>query len=261
MILVLSLFLICVMVSSVILAAASAGVTRNAKRAEQQRGYLAVSSAADMIMEELKLIGTYTSTNVEGKYACEDCTIEGAIIHNNTRITGYRLNAEFLSNPKDEGHLFEKLETPHETYGNVTPGEDRMDGLFEEIFRRGCENVVRGNYTEEFTIDLEIPDARMATVTCIFTMYESYDVEIVVKTENSDYAVLISCEAESNMTDLEYSEEDDNAHTVYYKRYDASTGRYVDAEKSPWTLPIYVTTYDIEIQWSSIKVEKEVLSQ
>lgn len=66
MIIVLCLFLVCMMVSSIIIAAAVSGGSRNLRRTEQQRAYLAVVSAKDLFVDEIKLMG--------------DCVISGGYV-------------------------------------------------------------------------------------------------------------------------------------------------------------------------------------
>lgn len=181
MILVLTLFLVCVMVSSVILAAASSGVSRNAQRAKQQNGYLAVSSATDLIIEELEVMGVYVGKNVVGRYGCQDCTVEGYIEYGGQMISGVRLDAEYttnpadkdyVSNPLDDGHML--IQKSHEPYVfAVTDAEKTtLDGLLGEMFQRGCTQVFATgmDYSEKITIALSQSDARLPDVQCLFTM-------------------------------------------------------------------------------------------
>ena len=70
MMLALALMLVCVFVSSVILTAATSGATRNEKRNAQQREYLAISSAAQMLQENLKDAGTLAGQTTIKAYQC-----------------------------------------------------------------------------------------------------------------------------------------------------------------------------------------------
>lgn len=57
------LFLVCAMISSVIIAAAASGSSRNVGRTERERAYLAIGSAAELLMGEFNGLGSCTSTN------------------------------------------------------------------------------------------------------------------------------------------------------------------------------------------------------
>lgn len=271
MILVLSLFLICVMVSSVILAAASAGVSRNAQRVEQQNGYLAISSASSLVIEELKTLGVYAGKNITGKYGCQDCNIAGYIYYNGTQISGYRLDAEYtsnpmdkdyVSNPLDDGHLLIKID--HDPYVFAVKDGDNttLSGIFAGSFERGCTQVftLGAPYTETLKIALRESDARLPDVTCRFTMDTDYNVKFVLTTENSAYAVSISCVADVKVSNITETTDSTDEHKIYYKKFIEGDGIYETREET-WTIPIEVTTVTTEISWGGPRVEKEVLSQ
>ena len=59
LLLVLVLFFLCVMISSVIVAAATSGASRNANRERQQQGYLSITSAVELSLEEIKNAGKF----------------------------------------------------------------------------------------------------------------------------------------------------------------------------------------------------------
>lgn len=271
MILVLSLFLICVMVSAVIITAASSGVSRNAQRVEQQNGYLAISSASDLIIGELETLGVYAGQNISGKYGCQDCTVAGYINYNSTQISGYRLDAEYtsnplnkdyVSNPLDDGHLLIKIN--HDPYVFAVKDGDNttLDGVFAGAFERGCTQVFTLGvpYTETMKIALVEEDDRLPDVTCKFTMDENYDVKFLLTTENSDYAISISCISDVKISDITETVVTTDEHTIYYKRFDESTGSYYSVREE-WKIPIEVTTTTTEISWGGPMIEKEVLSQ
>ena len=78
-ILALGLFLICTMISSIIVTAAASGSSRNvhdssgeARRVEQQREYLAVSSAAQTVMKEMQKLEKYVGREITSEYICCD---------------------------------------------------------------------------------------------------------------------------------------------------------------------------------------------
>lgn len=271
MILVLALFLVCVMVSSVILAAASSGISRNAQRAKQQNGYLAISSASDLILEEMDILGTYVGKNITGRYGCQDCTVEGYIEYEGGTVYGVRLDAEYtsnpadkdyVSNPLDDGHLL--IQKSHDPYVYaITDGEKTtLDGIMGEMFQRGCTQVFTtgASYSEKMTIALSNSDERMPDVTCLFTMDSDYNISFQLSTEETDYSIVISSVAEVKVSDITESTDVTDVHTIYYKKFDDATGSYT-SKKEEWVIPIEVTTTTTEISWGAPKVEKGVLSQ
>lgn len=277
MILALALFLICTMVSSVIIAAASTGISRNAQRTKQQIGYLAIGSASDLIMEELENLEVYVGKNIEGRYGCQDCTVEGYIEYKNeetgsvSTVNGVRLDAEytdnpldknFVSNPLDDGHLL--IPVSHDPYVYAVTDGDKtnLDGVLGEMFQRGCTQVFAtgSSYTENMTISLSNSDERMPDVTCLFTMDEEYNVSFQLTTAESDYSLVITAVAVVKVSDITESTDDSDEHTIYYKKFDEATGSYTSVA-TKWAIPIEVITTTTEISWSGSKVEKGVLSQ
>lgn len=269
MILVLALFLICVMVSSVIIGTASAGVSRNAQRAEQQKGYLAVSSASNLIVEELEHLGVYAGSKKTGRYGCEDCTVEGYIYYNGSRISGYRLDAEYTSNPLDAGYAANPLDDGHLIVRDVEhapyfvmevdESNTTLNGMLADVFERGCTHVFKVGtaYTEKFTIALKEEDDRLPVVTCHFEMDENYDVKFVLTTEDSKYAVSVSCMSTSEKTQSTEVGFDD--HKIYYKKFIVDRGIYETVEDT-WSIPVEITSTTTRIWWGGPKVVKEVLS-
>lgn len=270
MILVLSLFLICVMVSSVILAAATAGVSRNAQRAEQQSGYLAISSATDLIIEELDVLGVYAGKNISGKYGCQDCNVAGYIYYNGTKISGYRLDAEYTSNPLnkdyvanalDDGHLLVKVEHAPYVFAIKDGDNTTLNGIFAGAFERGCTQAftLGAPYTEEMRIALAQSDERLPDVICKFTMDENYNVKFLLTTENNDYAVSISCVADVKVSNIIETVDTTDEHKIYYKKFIEGEGIYETREET-WSIPVEVTSVTTEISWGGPMVVKEVLS-
>lgn len=271
MILVLALFLVCVMVSSVVMAAASSGVSRNEKRVKQQNGYLAVSSATDLVLEEMKELGMFVGENIVGRYGCQDCTVEGYIEYNGTMIQGYRLDAEYttnpadkdyVSNPLDDGHLL--LPKQHEPYVYTVTDEEKttLDGLFADMFKRACTQVFMTDdgYREIIKLSLSASDERLPEVSCLFEMSDTYDVSFTLSTQESAYAIVISAMGIAIEGDVTESVEATDEHTIYYKKFVEDTGSYEETVEN-WIIPIEVTTTTTEISWGEPVVEKGVLSQ
>ena len=273
MILALTLFLICVMVSSIILAAASSGLSRNAQRVEQQKGYLAISSASDLIVEEMKVLGTFVGKQVSGRYCCKDCTVAGYIVYNGEVINGYRLDADYTNNPLEDGYSPHQLDDghlliPHEhdpdPYRSVEEDEERtsLSGALGKLFHRACSQVfISGEeYEEEFTIGLSEEDSRLPDVTVVFSMDKDYNATFVLKAGNNDYAIKIVSVANENISNITETTLTTDVHTIYYKQFDEGTGSYY-AVKDEWSIPLEVTSVSTDISWGEPRVEKEVLDQ
>lgn len=277
MILVLSLFLICVMVSSVILAAASSGLSRNAQRVQQQRGYLAVSSASDLIVKELKTLGKYIGVKKISRYCCEDCTIEATIYdEEGNPHSGVRLDAEYIvgeeSHPLDDGHVLiideeagyvihepEEAPATHDCSG--------LRGVFNNVFARGCAQIFETGmiYEETIKFDLSVDgstDERISEVICYFTMDDEYNVKFLLTTEESGYAVSISCSAKVENSSSPVNREfiDNHKHLIYYKDFDEETRMY-STQSVEWKIPIEITTMNTTVEWDGPRIVKEVLSQ
>ena len=278
MILVLSLFLICVMVSSVILAAASSGISRNAQRVNQQRGYLAISSASDLLVEELDSIGIYSVDKITRKYRCADCNIPSYIYDNDgTLVPGFRLEADAIIGSfgeYDDGHIIvieddEDLpeDKRHKPTTEVIRNLKGLNGMFAATFDRACTYVFtrETEYTEEMIIKLSDStgvakdDERLPDVICQFKMDEDYNVKCVLYTEASDYAVSVSCNAKQpNETKLQEVDEDDDVHKVYYKKLEGGSYSTVSAD---WAIKVERSAIRTTIEWGAPRVKKEVLSR
>lgn len=270
MMLALALFLVCVMVSSVILAASSSGASRNAKRIEQQKGYLAVSSASDLLMTELKQIGSYAGLNITGRYGCKDCNVNGYIEYNGNLVHGVRLDAEYttnpvdkdyVSNPLDDGHLLIPIEHKPYVFATSDESQSTLDGMFGDLFQRACNQVfITGmDYEEKITIGLSEKDSRMPDVICRFVMDEEYKASFLLTTEISEYSVLISMHAQMQEIKLPDTVDETDVHTIYYKKFDPVSGTYTTVVDE-WTIPIEVNTVQKRVSWNVPIIEKGGLS-
>ena len=271
MMLALALFLVCVMVSSVILAAASTGASRNAKRANQQMGYLAVSSASDLLVTELKQIGSYVGKNISGRYGCSDCNVNGYIQYNGELIYGVRLDAEYttnpvdkdyVSNPLDDGHLLIPIQHKPYVYATDDAEQCTLNGMFGELFHRACNQVfVTGmDYEESITIGLSEQDERMPDVICNFVMDEEYHASFTLTTEASEYSIVVSMYARTQESKVPDYMDATDVHTIYYKKFDAVSGTYTTV-KEEWAIPIEVSTVLKRVSWDVPSIEKGGLSQ
>ena len=271
MMLALALLLVCVMVSSIILAAASSGASRNAQRVTQQMGYLAISSASDLIVTELEEIGTYVGKNVSGRYGCHDCNVNGYIQYNGSLVYGVRLDAEYttnpidkdyVSNPLDDGHLLIPVEHAPYVYAASDEEQSTLDGMFGALFHRACNQVfITGlDYEETITIALAEQEERMPEVICYFVMDQEYRVSFTLTTEISKYSLIISMDAKEQSNRLPDTIEATDAHSIYYKKFNDMTGTYTTV-KEEWAIPIEVSTVMKRVTWEEPVIEKGGLSQ
>ena len=273
MILVLALFLICIMVSSVIIASAASGISRNAQREKQQQGYLAISSAVDLLREELENLndnGVYVGSCRTKRYGCQDCTIAASMYYFGGTVDGYRLDASYIQEPLDDGHLL--IDTPHRE-GEEVKGTDSnstaLSGIFGDLFYRASEHVYEEGkaYREWITIDLANKDERLPEVTCEFVMDYQYNMLFVLTTEQSSYSVRIEVNAQkvestpSAMYITDPMDPEADIHKIYYKKYQASDGSFIDAKDEDFVIPVRITTVVTTVKWGKPVVEKGVLSQ
>lgn len=256
MILALALMLICVMISSIILAAAASGSSRNANRLEQQRAYLAVSSATDLIVKDLKsmqnlknpdtlleepltFVGRYDGMH----YGCMDCTIVATMEYEHTYLTGTRLDTAFIpeADGRDEGHLIYDDPTAHAgqeiVNGKVIHNDEGAvktkdtdastdvlaysTTIFGELLMDAAEYVYtkEEEYTETFEIALDesgLSEQRLPKAVCTFTMDTNFGVKIHVGAEGSSYSVIISMTANEPIAPID---EDDNQISCTHRVY------------------------------------------
>ena len=263
MILVLALLFVCVMVSSVIVFAASSGMSRSAQRVRQQEAYLAVTSAADLVTNELKLANEYVGVNTTKKYGCENCNIPVEMIYFGTMVSGYRLDGDYIGNPLDDGHLM--LAKSHSDMGEdkqTDPENTKALGSLGTMLMRAAEHVyqMESGYSEQLKIELAESDERLPAVDCVFTMDEEYHVAFSLTTAGSEYGLTIEASGLVQEAETVTVEPDADAHTVYYKRYDSMTGAYVDEKDEAFKIPVEVTEAITRVTWNIPEVEKGVLN-
>jgi len=263
MILVLALLFVCVMVSSVIIFGASSGMSRSAQRVRQQKAYLAVTSAADLITNELKLANEYVGVNTTRKYGCENCNIPVEMIYFGSVVSGYRLDGDYIGNPLDDGHLM--IAKSHTDMGEdkQTDAENtKAFGSLGAMLMRAAEHVyqMESGYSEQLKIELADGDDRMPAVDCVFAMDEEYHISFALTTADSDYGLTIEASALVQPSERTPEEEEEDMHTVYYKRYDTMTGAYVDEKNEAFKIPVEVTEAITRVTWNIPEVEKGVLN-
>lgn len=264
MILVLALFFVCVMVSSIVIFNASNGLSRNAQRTRQQRGYLAVSSAADFVVEELKLATTYTGKNVFKKYGCEDCNIPGEIVYNGTVIYGYRLDSAYIGNPLDDNHIVIRTDADHVDRGDnkqTDPENTIVKGCMGDLLVRAAEHVylLGTPYSEQIKLEMAISDERMPVVNCKFTMNVEYGIECLLTTEESSYSITITSSAIVNDAETVTKDVESDKHILYYKKHDAINSSFKDERIDAFPISIEVTTILKTVTWGIPNIEKGAL--
>lgn len=264
MILVLALFFTCIMVSSVIVFGASGGASRNAERIRSQRGYLAVSSAAELLVRELKLTNEYVGKNTIRKYGCEQCNIPVNMIYFGENVAGYRLDADYIPDPLDDGHLI--LPVIHSDMGEDRQTDEdntQWQGILGELVIRGAEHVYKKDATYEETLNLElaVTDERLPAVEGHFTMDREYNMVFVLTADNSEYGLTIKVPGRIQQGEKQDVKINDDSHTLYFKNYNPMTGAYEDVKEQGFGIPLEITTVTTRVTWDIPKVEKGVRSE
>lgn len=198
MMLVLALLLVCVMVSSVIVSTAASGSSRNTRRVEQQRDYMAVSSGAEIIAENLQEIGTFigsTEVNTKPCYAYRNNAGSAETISGDF-VSGYWVPISPLPDTTDFyilGELCNSIIVPK------IDDATAFQGYFADLMRAAASDVYLKNMSYEETFYISIPneEERLPKVKCAFLMNQNYNVKIEITSEsgNSDYAIVITMNA------------------------------------------------------------------
>ena len=214
MILSLALMLICVMVSSVIVAAAAAGSARNANRTSQQQAYLAMSSAVELIMEELpEAADKFEMIAVTKDYKCNDAeTFSAQIIKNGS-------TKEYVAK-LDEGACSD-ISTPTPTSSTT------IDSLLKELIEKACKSIYNGSlsYSKTFIISVNDAEGRIPEVICDFTMNTEYDMTFelyfALGSSYSAAGATITMAGECNVQSMPGENLDCDHDIIYYQ-----TGRW-----------------------------------
>lgn len=225
MILALGLMLVCVIVSSIIVPAAASGLSRNNKRTAQQREYLAISSAAELIVEELKEAGMYVGKEEKHVPGCLDYDPEKnplvsakeiTVIENGVSTTymGYQLEAP-IDSDAEMSFLLEKIAgaTANPSCSTATSkvveaGSSQVGGKLDTLIKDACEFIILKNsaviqssdkYSREFYISVEGETStdsnsnidRIPEVKCEFTMDKDYNIEIKISSPSEQNGSVI----------------------------------------------------------------------
>lgn len=261
MILVLALFFTCIMVSSVIVFGASSGAGRSEERTRSQRGYLAVSSAAELITGEMKLANEYVGTNTVKRYGCEQCSIPVSMIYFGGTVAGYRLDGDYIPDPLDEGHMILPVTHPDMGEDKQTDGENtKWQGTLGEMVMRAAEHVFLMNtaYGETLTLELAITDERLPAVNVDFTMDEEYNMTFVLSAADCDYGLTVKVPGREQSGETQDVDMTGDLHTLYFKNYNSMTGAFEDVKEDGFAIPVEITTITTRVTWDIPKVEKGV---
>lgn len=206
----LALMLICVMVSSVIVAAAASGVARNKVETEKQQAYLAVTSAAQYIAEDLKASASSTDFTFCGELAKDvrPCSKYKNYTQTEVWVGGVKKDAYEIPTPyaipRGDGHPgtldilqfylakeSENIFCPESETKQVSTSGTKFSGDFKNLMREAAEtvyladNLANAKYTSnEFTIHVD--DSRIPDVKGIFEMDCDYNVKITLKCDGGD---------------------------------------------------------------------------
>ena len=256
MMLALALFLVCTMISSVVIAAAVSNSSRNIERTNKQRAYLAVSSASSLLVEELSDMGQYVGSHEIKAFGCVDYQKQVSRRFFDNIVTGYEIPEGLIPGSMDPIIIDEK----HPNQKNVVTDTEAttLDGVLGELIVKAAEKVyLQGaSYTEEFEISMVETDERLPDVKGSFTMDSKYNITIELTTTDSDYAIVVRVECVGAQVATTVISPFGCDHIVYYKAIQAD-GAYVDAQTTlniPGKSEITYTT----VTWGVPEVTKGV---
>lgn len=190
LILVLMLFFMCVMVSSIVVAVAGSGAGRIAKRQTQQQGYLSVISAVELAIDEMNECGGAVGIETTIDYGCndlghkyyspafieetryEDKDPDGALGYHHNDVTANRAAVNEVDVWQVDGN--------------------NLKGIFADLLKTACTAVYDSGeekYTNSFTIESD--DDRLTNVHCDFTMYGDYTITMTFTGENTNYTMTV----------------------------------------------------------------------
>lgn len=232
----LALFLICTMVASLIIVAAASGSSRSNQRMEQQRAYFAISSASQMLVEDLQNQGVFVGQNEAKRYGCKQYYSETKYKLQKTDdsyIEGYLIPASLIAGAKtpiitDELHLTNDTEVKSVDDVNTT-----LNGLLGDVIKKAAAKVYEQNtaYEETFIISVDSSEARLPDVICEFKMDTSYNIKIEVKADGSAYSLTIRAKCTDVTVTIESGSPHSCTHAVFYKT-ELPNGEYGDATKN-----------------------------
>lgn len=191
-VLVLVLFLLCVMVSSVIVTAAASGASRNANRNEQQKAYLAIMSAVELIQEEMESAGSYQGKIELLDYGCNEYDWD----HNPNVQIGPK---HYVKISTGTAHDDNKVEETADRTGS----DSNLGGALKELLNKACTSIYI-NRTPEYTIEeiiIKADSDRLPDVKCKFTMSSEYHITMVFSVADGSSPYTVILEYKGTMTE------------------------------------------------------------
>lgn len=275
MILALVLVLICAMVSSVIVVAAASGVSRNQARLKKQQEYLAVTSAAHFIAENLNpsegsILCGVILTNEKPCTKYKNYNIPFQIDVNGVLVSSYAIPVPSASIPGvDNTMVLEQFYLVAEdlvgtnAFCEAVPmaviKEDATEfsGPFATLMKKAASDVFKNNvaFSESFTMD--VGDERLPKVKCTFTMERDYSVAIIIHSEDavSDYSMTVRMDANQSTNSIEGEVECTNEHRYFYE-YSDMVGNIHTSEIGYIKFKHTVDNSVTEVTWESPVISK-----
>ncbi len=240
-------FLLCLMVAAVTLTAASASVGRTVKQRKEQRAYLSVSSAAQLIQKEIEEMPDFTAQKEVLSHQCGKPSYSHLSAYEFDGMEGEWVYGDTADKPLLESYLWEDAlalckapdTAPASRTFTVEPETD--SGALAVQVKMTTEQVKTeggvSSYQIVFTLTALDPDDPAKTL--------------------SAYAMALSLDAEITETNDGGRNDHANRQCTY------KTGKYVlDPYTYEWVeetaaMPYKLTTYTQRVQWSHFKLTKE----
>lgn len=287
MILALALMLICVMVSSVIIVAAASGIDRNKEKLKQQQEYLAVTSAAKYVAENMNATGADRFTGVTLKnekpcYKYKNYRLESNLRVNGTDVDAYAIPSQHVVVEGNEPDLVSveqiymyvketnpatpevDIFCPKQPEKKVVEATTEFSGTFAELMKSATEEVFAHglSYTNVFTIKVE--DERIPDVKCKFTMDTDYNVSVVVRSvtvvegveEESEYYMVLRMYANSPSVNASgYKTTETCIHNCFYEYCDVVGNIQTSAIRA------YTFTHEVDNPTTTITWDKPIITK
>lgn len=281
MILALALMLICIMVSSVIIVAAASGIDRNKEKQKRQQEYLAVTSAAKYIAENLNQTGSdsFSGVMLKNEKPCnqyKNYRVESNIRVGTKDVDAYAIPSQHVSieaNQPDlvsveQIYLYVKetnpstpdvnIFCPKQATKEVIEETTSFSGTLKELMRSAAEEVFLHDlsYSNEFTI--EVGDDRIPDVKCKFSMDTDYNVTVVVQSVDveSEYYMLVHMYAYSiDINPAGWKTLETCTHNCFYEYCDL-VGNIQTSEIKPYTLKHEVGNPTTTVTWKKPVITK-----
>ena len=265
MILALALMLICVMVSSSIIASAASGTSRAVRRTKQQQNYLAVSAASDLVAKNLNGVGEFIGTIEIRVKDCQQYNNPTTVMYKGSPITGYWVTVPPVANAYAY-YIVDDL-CNETNVKSIHADTEFRDNLFGVLMQTAATHVYmhESAYTQTFTISVLLEEAgkdRLPAVECSFVMTTNYDVTIYLTSEDPESAYAIKMELHPTVVEDGTGDVQTIScqHTVYYKQeVDGSLIAVEPVEKQVFSYT--ATAPETHVTWGTPVITKEVGAQ